>query len=96
MSNNRKNITENNEDYFVQATLLVEDNTIENVLCKIYLPERITDKPILKFKPSKEQYCQIISSHEGQFHAEVIGFNKNKEALIKAPVIYFSEMKTKH
>lgn len=85
---------EQKEDYFVQATLNIAGEEVRDVPCKIFLPDRITDKPIMKFKPSEEQYKKIIASHEGSFKAEVIGFNKQKEVSIVSPQVYFSEMKT--
>lgn len=90
------NKLDRDEDFFVYAKLGVHGKIIDNVLCKVFLPERNTDKPILKFRPTKEQYNQIIVSHKGSFEAEVLGFENKMEVSLNAPVVYFSEMQTRH
>jgi hypothetical protein len=84
------------EDYFVQATLNVSGIEIPNVLCKIFLPDYITEKPLLEFKPTNEQYTKITRSHEGSLKAELIGLGKKKEVSIFSPKVYFSNMETRH
>lgn len=87
--------TERKEDYFVQATLIVSGMEIKGVPCKIFLPEYTTQKPLLKFRPTKEQYSMIRVSNEGSFRAEIFGFDQQKQVSIFAPLVYFSEMMTK-
>lgn len=84
------------EDFLVHAKLKVQGQIIDNILCKIFLPERITDKPFLKFKPTADQYAQLTTSHEGSFEAELIGFDKKVEVSLDAPNVYFSGMVTKY
>jgi hypothetical protein len=84
------------EDFFVYAKLGVQGKIIDNVLCKVFLPERNTEKPLLKFRPTKEQYSQIIASHEGTFEAEVLGFDNKPEVSLAAPIVYFSKRQTKY
>lgn len=90
------NRREKKEDYSVRATLNVSGTEIQNVLCKIFLPDHITEKPLLEFKPTNEQYSKITSSHEGSLKAQLIGFDKKKEVSIFAPRVYFSDMETRH
>lgn len=87
---------EQKEDYFVQATLNVADAEIPNVPCKIFLPDHITEKPLLKFKPTDEQYSCITRSHEGSLKAQLIGFDKKTEVSIFSPKVYFSNMETRY
>jgi len=42
------------ENHLVKATVLVNGAEINSVPCKIYLPERIDEKPYLILKPTKE------------------------------------------
>ena len=53
------------EDYLLKATLIVGDTEINGVPCKIYLPERIHEKPYVLFKPSKHDANQIMASYKG-------------------------------
>lgn len=96
MQDNANNQIGPKEDYFVQTTLKVKDREIKNVLCKIFLPDYTTGKPILKFKPTQKQYSQICDSYEGAFEAEIIGFDKKKETTISAPTVYYSDMVKKY
>ncbi|NTU70093.1 hypothetical protein HGB13_04765 [bacterium] len=84
-----------NEDFFVCAKLVVQEKIINNVPCKVFLPERNTEKPLLKFRPTKEQYNQIISSHEGSFEAEILGYDNRVEVSLVAPIVYFSKKQTR-
>ena len=86
----------NVEDYCVKATLNVSGIEIPHVLCKIFLPERITDKPSIIFKPTKEQYSKITRSYFGSFEAQLIGYDKKVNVSISSPNVYFSDMETKH
>lgn len=90
------NQKEKKEDYFVQATLNVSGIEIPNVLCKIFLPDHITEKPLLEFKPTNEQYTKITPSDEGSLKAQLIGFDKKKEVSIFSPKVYFSNMETRY
>lgn len=96
MEKEDKKKTKKEADFFVQATLVVKDEEIDSVACKIYLPDHINEKPWMEFRPSKEQYYRIIRSHEGSLKADIIGFDKRKEVSIEAPVVYFQEMRTQY
>ena len=96
MENHEAKSLERKEDFFVYANLKVVNKKIDKVLCKVYLPEHILQKPLLKFKPTKEQFQQISSYYEGSFEAVVTGFDKNVEVSLSAPNVYFSNMQTKH
>ena len=87
---------EREEDFFVNAHLKVLNKKIENVLCKVFLPEDTLQKPYLTFKPTNEQFQHISANYEGSFEAEVTGYDKNIEVSISAPNVYFSNMRTKY
>jgi len=89
-----KKITARKEDFYAQATLIVNDREIPSVPCKVYLPDRIDEKPQIEFRPQKEQYDKIVQSHRGIFKAEILGFDKRPEVSIEAPEIYFRDMST--
>lgn len=84
------------EDHLVKATLIVDGSEINDVPCKIYLPERIHEKPYVIVKPSKEDAIKIGTSHKGALKANVYGFDKKIITSIEAPIIYFSGYSTKH
>lgn len=96
MKNHETENHEREEDFFVHAQLKVLDKKIENVLCKVFLPESVLEKPLLKFKPTKEQFQQISASYEGALEAAITGFNKKLEVSLAAPNVYFSDMHTKY
>lgn len=84
------------ENHLVKATLIVNDTEISGVPCKVYLPERIDEKPYVILKPSKDDATSIMVSHKGALQANVLGFNKEIELAIEAPEVYFSGSFTKH
>ncbi|MBU1397979.1 MAG: hypothetical protein KKH85_03660, partial [Proteobacteria bacterium] len=84
------------ENHLVKATLIVNGAEINGVPCKIYLPERIHEKPYVILKPSKEDAIRIMASNKGALKANVYGFDKEIETSIEAPVIYFSGSSTKY
>jgi hypothetical protein len=84
------------ENYLVRATMIVNGAEIANVPCKIFLPERIQEKPYIILNPSMEDQTRIMASHKGALHAIVYGFEKEKELTIEAPEVYFSGSSTKY
>jgi hypothetical protein len=82
-------------DLLVKATLIVKGASINDVPCKIYLPERTHEKPYVVFKPSREDETKIMSSHEGSLRAAIYGFDKELETTVEAPEVYFSRSLTK-
>jgi len=96
LKNTLRNDLKRDENHLVSATIIVNDSEIIGVPCKIYLPERIYEKPYIILKPSKEDANKIMSSQKGKLYATVYGFDKNKELTIEAPEVYFSGGSTKH
>lgn len=82
------------ENHFVNATVIIENNEIEGVPCKIYLPERIHEKPYIVLKPLKNDAERILASWQGTLKAIIYGFDKKIETTIEAPEVYFSGAST--
>ena len=83
------------ENYLVKATLIVRGTEINGVPCKIYLPERIHEKPYVLLKPSKQDANQILASYKGALKATIYGFDGEIKTTIAAPEVYFSGGSTK-
>ena len=96
MKDNRRQELGREENYLVRATMIVNGSEITDVPCKIFLPERIQEKPHVILKPSKEDANKIMASHKGKLYAIVCGLDKKKELTIEAPEVYFSGSSTKH
>lgn len=96
MRRNKRSELEREENHLVKATVIVNGAQLTDVPCKIFLPERIQEKPYLILKPSKETANRIMAFHKGALRASVYGFNKEIELSIEAPEVYFSGSSTKY
>ena len=96
MENTKRQELSREENYFVKATLVVKGTEINDVPCKLYLPERIHEKPYVIIKPSKEDSPKIMASHKGALKAAIYGFDKKIQTSIEAPEVYVSGSFTKH
>jgi hypothetical protein len=84
------------EDYLVKATLTIGNSEINGVPCKIYLPERIHEKPYVLLKPLKQDANRIMASWKAGLKATIYGFDKEIQTTIEAPEVYFSGGSTRH
>ncbi len=84
------------EDYLVNATLIVNGVEINDVPCKLYLPERPHEKPYVVFKPSNTDFHKITNSYKGSFKADIYGSDKQINSSIEAPEIHFSDSAIKN
>lgn len=91
-----RNLPSKNEDYSVIATIFTDGNEIANIPCKIYLPERISEKPFLVLKPSEETLRVLESLWKVGLKSKVIGFSGKTELIIESPEVYFLEANTNH
>lgn len=66
---------EDRPDYFIRGTVTLEDSRVENVLCKLYLPKRSTEQPLMVFQLDEEQYEHLSGRFKGGFS----GTQKNRE-----------------
>lgn len=84
-------------NHYVKATLTSGSAEICDVPCKIFLPERIYEKPYFLFKPKNGVDATIIMSlHAGKCKASIIGLDKKIHITIEAQEVYFSQSGTKH
>lgn len=84
------------ESCLVHATVKVNDKEIQNVPCKVYLPERTHEKPYLIFKPSKYDAARIAYSYKVGFNANISDSNHELQTSMFASEVYFSENSTKY
>ncbi|MBL0379094.1 MAG: hypothetical protein N839_0005245 [Desulfofustis sp. PB-SRB1] len=91
-----ESISERKEDFFVQASLDILGKEIQEVPCKIYLPESTMDKPYFWFRPSKIQFDILSKTNKTSFSAVLDGFNSKKEVTIISPEVYLSSKSTRY
>jgi hypothetical protein len=96
LKDNRKSELGREEDYLVNATVIVNDSDIRNVPCKIFLPERIQEKPYVILKPTQKDANRIMARHKGASRATVNGFDEERQLTIHAPEVHFSGSSTKY
>ncbi|BBA70608.1 hypothetical protein [Geobacter sulfurreducens] len=84
------------ENHLVNATIIADGTKINDVPCKIYLPERTHEKPYLVFKPSRVDGAKVMGAHKRGFRADVYGFDRNLSTTFEAPEIHFSGVYTKN
>lgn len=83
------------ENHYVKATLNSEDAEIRDVPCKIFLPERIYEKPYFLFKPKNSaDATRVMSLHAAKCKALIIGLDKKHQSTIEAQEVYFSQSGT--
>ncbi len=76
-------------NFVVKATINSLGNDVPDICCEVFLPERITSKPIFKFRPTLEQYNKINFHENGSLKASIVGFDKSIQVDIYSPIIYF-------
>lgn len=87
------------EDYYVKADLIGESSEVCGVPCKIFLPERVYEKPYLQFKPNTSMDAHMLMSLSGgKLKASIVnvGPNQNVRATIEVQHVYFSQCGTTH
>jgi hypothetical protein len=87
------------EDYYVKADLIGENTQVCGVPCKIFLPERIWEKPYLQFKPNTSADAhKLMSLSGGKLKASIanVGLDQNVRATIEVQQVYFSHGGTTH
>lgn len=77
------------EDFLVKAMIVIGDNLIDFIPCKVYLPERNYEKPYLLFESKSDTAEKLITSEKGPFK-----FVKG-DVTIEASEIYFSGFSSK-
>lgn len=80
------------EDFFVKATIVVNNKEITDIPCKIYLPERITERPYIVLKPEQK----IILDWKIKFNP--INFDKTSsiKTIIELDDVYVIDSQTNY
>lgn len=84
------------ENHLVKATIIVDGTEINDIPCKIYLPERTHEKPYLVFKPSKVDGVRAMSARKGGFRADIYGYDGKLDTNFEASRIHFFGVNTKY
>lgn len=83
------------EDYFLLADLELDGTTVTGIPCKVYLPERILEKPYVVLKPSNQQATSLLGFNY-RFSAKVDGRNEAINTTLEASELYISNHQTTH
>jgi hypothetical protein len=81
------------EDFCALAELGVGGAVVMHVPCKVYLPERILEKPLIAFQPDADQASRI-RSFEASFRAAVQHLDGSQGALLEAPTVYIRDQRS--
>ena len=84
------------EDFLVRADLTIEERLVPSILCKVYLPQKPSEKPFISFQPTKAQYDSCVHTFRCGFHAETPDFSGKIDATLDAPTVYLKDMRTTH
>lgn len=87
---NKKGIFQQDSVQSFRATLVVNDDEIRDLPCKIHFPERTDEKPAAVFSVSEEQLHQMASSYKGVLRAAIHGLDNEVKTRISAPEAYFA------
>lgn len=77
------------EDYRVLVRIFTDKFCIEDVLCKVFLPKRLTEQIELYFYPNEEQRRKLEGIFEFSIAGDVKGFSGEAEVKIEADKVYF-------
>ncbi len=81
------------ENYFLRVNFVVEDVEIPDVLCRIFLPERVLDKPHMRLEPTEEQFEKLNRSYKGNFKVEIKSRDDICSEIIESSVVYLENTK---
>lgn len=87
---------ERKEDYRIFVKIASDKACIENVLCKIFLPKRLTEPIELYFYPNDEQRRKLENISEFSITGEMKGFSGELKAKIQADKVYFKNRSTEY
>jgi hypothetical protein len=79
------------EVYNVRATISYEDQKLNDVLCSVYLPVGVVDKPKLEFFPTGNQSKWMNETIEFSFEAQISGLGNKPFISFYSPSVFVSE-----
>lgn len=89
-------MVERKEDYRIFVKIATDKACVEDVLCKIFLPKRLTEKIELYFYPNEEQRRKLEGIFEFSIIGELKGFSGKAMAEIQANKVYFKNRSTEY
>ena len=84
------------EDYRLKLSVTTEKRTVEEILCEVYLPKRLTQPVELIFQLSKEQTQLLGFPFEFSVFGEIKDSSENLNTIIKADKVYYKKASTKY
>ncbi len=78
------------------STITTNNIRVEDVLCKVYLPAKLTDPISLLFSPTDEQMKLLDNVFEFSVRGDVKGFSGEVETSILADKVYMQNSSTKY
>lgn len=87
---------QNRPDHRLHASITTKDDTVEGVLCEIYLPKKVTDPVGLFFRPTTEQSHLLDHVFEFSFHGEIKDVSGKVRKIIKAERVYHTKSSTRY
>lgn len=81
-------MAERKEDYRIFVRIQSDKASVDNVLCKVYLPKRVTEPINLIFYPNEEQKKMLEGVFEFSVVGELKGFSGKTESSIKSEKVY--------
>lgn len=84
------------EDHKLQVSITHEDHIVDDILCEVYLPKRLTEPVELIFRPSSQQSEQLGLPFELSIYGEIKDLSGELRTRIKANKVYCKYGSTKH
>jgi hypothetical protein len=76
------------ENYHALATIGTKGGEVTDVPCRVYLPDRPSDRPEILLEPSIEKYELLARTFEGSLSARVENRDGSLAVEIEAPMVY--------
>ncbi|WP_320043499.1 hypothetical protein [uncultured Desulfobacter sp.] len=98
MNTTNKNRPQREENYSIKATFITDEKQYHRLPCKVYLPERIFEKPFFFIGPIDEKNKEIFDLFEARFRTDfgnVIG-QEEPRTYLDSPIVYFSSKQIKY
>jgi hypothetical protein len=81
-------------DHYFNAVLCLDGDTVANIPCKLYLPERTNEKPYLFMRPSQKESKKIQHLHHIELKGELSNLGGERTGYIVAPEVFLSGPRT--
>jgi len=82
-------MTEKKEDYRFKARISFGQRNVDELLCKLFLPQRLADSIRIIFIPNRGQWAALQSASSFSLYGEVIGLSGDVQHIIEADKVYY-------